>query len=184
MKKRNLLLVGAFLCAINVTNTSAQNNLGQDCGCPAVSARTTVVNLSTLTNGGVGTNAPELSADAHLTCDKIWILDEKIYVPNGKTLTIDPGTVIKGLPQADPSLATCLVIERGGKIMADGTQSCPIVFTANEDPMDGSYSLTNVGKWGGVVILGKASNSLILAKNNVTLGAGHICVGYDGVGYI
>jgi hypothetical protein len=184
MKKRNLLLVGALLCAINLTNISAQNNLGQDCGCPAVSDRSTIVNLSTLTNGGAGVNAPELAADAHLTCDKIWVLDEKIYVPNGLTLTIDPGTVIKGLPQADPSLATCLVIERGGKIMADGTQSCPIVFTANEDPMDDSYSLTNVGKWGGVVILGKASNSLILAKNNVTLGAGHICVGYDGVGYI
>ena len=50
--------------------------------------------------------------------------------------------------------------------------------------MDGSYAITNVGKWGGVVILGIASNNLTLAKNNVTLGAGHLCVGYDGVGYI
>jgi hypothetical protein len=186
MKKRNLLLVGAFLCAINFTTGFAQNNLGQDCGCPAVSARTTVVNLSTLTNGGTGSNAPELAASIHLTCDKIWVLDEKIYVPKGDTIKIDPGTVIKGAasPGGDPTNATALVIERGGRIIADGTQSCPIVFTAQEDPMDGSYSLTNVGKWGGVVILGIATNDLILSKNNYTLGSGHICVGHDGVGYI
>jgi hypothetical protein len=183
MKKRNLLLMAACICAVNVTSIFAQDNLGQDCGCPAVSNRSSV-NLSTLTNGGAGVNAPELSANAHLTCDKIWVLDEKVYVPSGKTLTIDPGTVIKGNSAADPANATALIIERGGKIMADGERDCPIVFTAADDPMDGSYSITNVGKWGGVVILGIATNNLVLAKNNVTLGPGHICVGHDGVGYI
>ena len=177
-------MVATATLALASVSVFAQNNLGQDCGCPPVSSRTTVVNLSTLTNGGAGVNAQELSASAHLTCDKIWILDEKVYVPNGKTLTIDPGTVIKGNAVADPTLATALIIERGGKIIADGTKDCPIVFTAAADPMDGSYSLTNVGKWGGVVILGTATNNLILSKNNITLGAGHLCVGYDGVGYI
>jgi hypothetical protein len=182
--KKNRLLVAAIISAAVFTTSQAQDNLGQECGCPPVSGRTTSVNLSTLTNGGTATNGPELTADAHLTCDKIWVLDEKIYVPKGKTLTIDPGTVIKGNAAADPTQATGLIIERGGKIMADGTQSCPIVFTAAADPMDGTYPITNVGKWGGIVILGTASNNLTLAKNNVTLGSGHLCVGYDGVGYI
>lgn len=184
MKKRNLLLVAAF-CAATVSTSLAQNNLGQDCGCPAVSARATVVNLSTLTNGVAG--AKELTAvNTHLTCNTIWVLDDKIYVPNGKTITIDPGTVVKGAPNpaGDPTNAVALVVERGGKIIADGTQSCPIVFTAQEDPMDGSYSLTNVGKWGGLVILGTATNNLVLPANDVTLGAGHLCVGHSGVGYI
>jgi hypothetical protein len=185
MKKKRLL-VAALVCVAAVTTTFAQNNLGQDCGCPPVSARTTVVNLSTLTNGGSGSNGPELSANTHLTCDKMWIMDEKIYVPSGKVLTIDPGTVVKGAPAAGgiPENATALIVERGGQVNANGTQDCPIVFTAQEDPMDGSYSLTNVGKWGGIVILGTATNNLILSKNDVTLGAGHLCVGHDGVGYI
>ena len=182
--KKNRLLVAAFLTAAVFTTSQAQDNLGQECGCPAVSARTTSVNLSTLTNGGTATNGPELSADAHLTCDKIWVLDEKIYVPNGKTLTIDPGTVVKGNAVSDPTLSTALIIERGGKINANGSQSCPIVFTAAADPLDGSFPITMVGQWGGVVILGTATNNLTLAKNNVTLGSGHLCVGYDGVGYI
>lgn len=179
MKKRNLLL--AALCAASVTTSFAQNNLGQDCGCPAVSARTTVVNMSTLVVNG--TTNPELSASAHLTCDKIYVLDQKVYVPNGMTLTIDPGTVIKGAPSSDgtPANATGLIIERGGKIMADGTSSCPIVFTTTEDDMSGSYSLTNVGKWGGVVILGKASNNLVFTVNGP--GKGNCIVG-DGIGFV
>ena len=183
MKKRNLLLAAAF-CAATVSTSFAQNNLGQDCGCPAVSARPSVL-VSTLTTGGAG--ARELTAaNTHLTCNTIWVLDDKIYVPNGKTITIDPGTVVKGAPNpaGDPTNAVALVVERGGKIIADGTQSCPIVFTAQEDPMDGTYSLTNVGKWGGVVILGTATNNLVLPANDVTLGAGHLCVGHSGVGYI
>jgi len=191
MKKH--LLVAALFCSAAITNFAQpvyeranENDLGEACGCPHVSDRTISTNLSTLTVGGSGTHGPELAGDTHLTCDKIWVLDEKIYVPNGKTLTIDPGTVIKGAPALGgiPENATALIVERGGKIMAGGEAECPIVFTAQEDPMNGTYSLTNVGKWGGVVILGTASNNLILSKNNVTLGAGHLCVGGDGIGYI
>jgi len=193
MKKGKHLLAAAIFCAAAVTTSYAQpvfqraneNSLGELCGCPHVSDRTTVVNLSTLTNGGSGTNAPELKASQHLTCDKMWLLDEKIYVPKNDTLIIDPGTVIKGVATpGHPENATALIIERGGKILANGQAQCPIVFTAQEDPMDGTYSLTNVGKWGGIVILGTATNNLVLPTNNVTLGAGHLCVGYSGVGYI
>jgi len=184
MKKRKQFLAVALLCVTAVTTSYAQDDLGQECGCPAVSSRTTTVNLSTLTNGGTGTNAPELKASAHLTCDKIWVLDEKIYVPNNDTLTIDPGTVIKGNSATDAANAVALIIERGGKIIADGTKDCPIVFTAAADAMDGSYSLTNVGQWGGIVILGTATNNLVLKSNSVTKGSGYLCVGYDGVGYI
>jgi hypothetical protein len=177
MKTR--LLVAALFCAAAATTTFAQNNLGQDCGCPAVSARTSV-NMSTLVVNA--TTDPELSADVHLTCDKIWVLDQKVYVPKGKTITIDPGTVIKGLPTADPALAATLIVERGGKIMADGTKDCPIVFTTTEDPMDGSYSLTNVSKFGGLVICGIATNNLTFAGNGPSKPG--LCVVGDGIGYL
>jgi hypothetical protein len=124
---------------------------------------------------GVNANG-ELLANQTLTCDKVYTLDQKIYVPNGLTLTIQPGTLIKGASVVDPALATALIIERGGKLIADGTQACPIVFTSVADPMDGTYSLTNVGDWGGVVLLGKATNNLQIGQT--------YCAGSNGVGFI
>lgn len=173
MKKITLskIVAGAAIAAISISTAFAQANLGSECGCPPVGSRTAV----TLSSLGVNANG-ELLANQTLTCDKVYTLDQKIYVPSGITLTIMPGTVIKGASAALPANATGLIIERGGKIMADGTQACPIVFTSAADPMDGTYSLTNVGDWGGIVILGTATNNLTTA-NTYTGGA-------NGVGFI
>jgi hypothetical protein len=172
MKNKSFLRIAASALFMAFVATSfAQNNLGAECGCPAVSARSTVVNLSSLATAGV------LNASTTLTCDKMYILDTKIYVPAGMTLTINPGTVIKGsYTGTDYTNATALIIERGGKIMADGTESCPIVFTAAADPMDGSYALTNVGQWGGVAVLGTATNNLKVGQT--------YCYLNDGVGFV
>jgi hypothetical protein len=174
MKSKVFLKIAAsaFLAAFAVATSVAQNNLGSECGCPPVSGRTTSVNLSTLANAN-----GELLASDTLTCDKIYVLDRKIYVPSGKILTIAPGTVIKGNSVTDPANAVALIVERGGKIMADGTQSCPIVFTSAADPMDNTYSLTNVGDWGGIVLLGTA-------KNNLVDGQTYAKPGVNGVGFI
>ena len=165
-------IIASFSIAmIGISSLFAQTDLGSSCGCPPVGSRTPVL-ISSL---GVNANG-ELLANQTLTCDKIYTLDMKIYVPSGKVLTVNPGVVIKGASAAVPANATALIVERGGKIMADGTKDCPIVFTSAADPMDGSYSLTNVGDWGGVVLLGIATNNLTTA--NVYTG------GYNGVGFI
>jgi len=175
MKKITLskIVAGAFVAAISISTAFAQTNLGSECGCPPVGSRTTVL-LSSL---GVNANS-ELLADQTLTCDKVYVLDQKIYVPSGITLTIKPGTLIKGNAAALPVNATGLIIERGGKIMADGTSACPIVFTSAADPMNGTHPLTNVGEWGGICILGKATNNLVQTN---TYGIG---TGADGLGFI
>lgn len=67
-----------------------------------------------------------------------------IYVTGNSTLTIEPGTIIKGN-------ATALVITRGSKIMAEGTPTQPIVFTSYQPA--GSR---NAGDWGGILLMGKA----------------------------
>jgi hypothetical protein len=162
---------GAAIAALSITTGLAQTNLGQECGCPAVGSRTAVT-MSSLGVNGTG----ELTSNQTLTCDKIYTLDQKIYVPNGITLTINPGTVIKANSAADPANATALIVERGGKVIADGTKDCQIVFTSTADPMDGTYSLTNVGDWGGIVILGIATNNL--QTTNTYTG------GYNGVGFV
>ena len=179
MKKITQLAFAALLAVMSIS-AYAQNDLGVSCGCPPVSSRTTVVNMSTLCYPGT----PEIRVNTHLTCDKMYILDQKVYVADSITLTIDPGTVIKGNSVADPTNAVALIIERGGKIIADGTSSCPIVMTATEDPMDGTYSLTNVGKWGGLVLLGMAQNNLdTIVSGGGVYGSGKIAIS-EGVGFI
>lgn len=186
MKKQKTItkfVASATLAVATVATGFGQTNLGASCGCPTpVSSRTTV-NLSTLaTSGGAGDG--ELTAsNTILTCDKTWILDKKIYVPSGKTITIMPGTVIKG-NTGTAANATALVVEVGGKIMAAGTEDCQIVFTAAADNLDGTFPIASNGQWGGVVIAGKATNNLTLAANGpfqAGVGDGKLCVA-DGIG--
>jgi hypothetical protein len=151
----------------------AQTNLGADCGCPAVGSRTSV-NVSSLPGATAiagDADAFQLTSGATFTCNNTYILDKKIYVPAGQTLNIAPGTLIKGAAAATAADQTALVVERGGKIMAAGTESCPIVFTANADPMDGTYSVANIGQWGGLVILGRATNNLVAANTPQAFGS-------------
>ena len=164
-------------------NGQAQTNLGASCGCPPVSGRPTV-NLTSKSTYAGAPNDYQLNDNVTiLSCDTTYILDQKIYVSSGKTIVIQPGTVVKGAetPGGNPVNATALIIERGGTIVAQGTESCPIVFTTVLDDLSGTYPIANRGKWGGVVILGRAKNNLSLAANGPA-GTGKLCVS-DGVGY-
>ena len=69
------------------------------------------------------------------------------YVPSGVTLTIPAGTVLRG----QKSSMGALIVERGGKIIAQGTAAEPIVFTSEFNP-----GVRTRGDWGGLVICGKA----------------------------
>ncbi len=91
-----------------------------------------------------------LAESKTLTADKQWTLKGYVYVPNGVTLTIEPGTTIV----SDVTDKGALCIERGGKIIANGTAEKPIVFTSGK--ADGAKA---PGDWGGIVILGKAKTN-------------------------
>jgi len=89
------------------------------------------------------------------TADKTYLLDGFCFVNSGQTLTIEPGTVIKGKPGQGAD-ASALIIAQGGKIMAEGTAAKPIIFTAEADDLNGSVDFTARGLWGGVILLGNA----------------------------
>ena len=89
----------------------------------------------------------EISEDTKWTKDKIYTLQGFVYVSNGATLTIEPGTIIKG----DKASKGTLIITRGAKINAEGTADQPIVFTSALPA-----GARDKGDWGGVILLGKA----------------------------
>jgi hypothetical protein len=98
-------------------------------------------------------NLVELTGDLNtqtLTKDKKYLIKGQVFVRSGKTLTIQPGTVIFG----DKATKGTLIIDRGGKLMADGTAAEPIVFTSSLPA-----GTRDKGDWGGLVILGKAKQN-------------------------
>ncbi|MCS6916465.1 MAG: T9SS type A sorting domain-containing protein [Chitinophagales bacterium] len=89
-----------------------------------------------------------ITQNTTLTKDKIWLLQGFVYVTNGATLTVEPGTLVKG----DKATKGALIITRGAKLIAEGTAQEPIVFTSN-----GPVGFRNYGDWGGIILLGRAS---------------------------
>ncbi|QSW88871.1 MULTISPECIES: hypothetical protein [Flavobacterium] len=89
--------------------------------------------------------AGNIAENTKLLKRNVYILQGNVYVTNNAVLTIEPGTVIIG----DAETKGTLVITKGAKIMAEGQETDPIVFTSNR-------SMKKAGDWGGVVILGDA----------------------------
>lgn len=89
------------------------------------------------------------------TKDKNYILDGFVFVNPGQTLTIEPGTVIRAKTGQGEN-ASALIVARGGKIIAQGTKDEPIIFTVEDDDLEGSIPVESRGLWGGIIILGNA----------------------------
>jgi len=87
----------------------------------------------------------DITESTTLTKRNTYLLLGDVFVTNNSTLTIEPGTVIIG----DFKSKGSLTISRGSKIIAEGTQTDPIVFTS-------SRSDKKQGDWGGLFILGDA----------------------------
>lgn len=108
------------------------------------------VTLSGLTTG-----------DMTLTSDKIYLINQKFVVSDGHTVTIEPGTILKGM-EGTGSVASAFIVARGGKLIAEGTADHPIIFTSVLDDITvGQKFGTNLieidrEKWGGLILLGKA----------------------------
>lgn len=95
------------------------------------------------------------------TKDKIYKLKGFVRVGEDKTkdgaptktgvLTIQAGTVVIG----ERASKATLIIQRGSKIIAEGTATEPIVMTSER-----AIGEREPGDWGGLVICGKAKNNL------------------------
>lgn len=88
-----------------------------------------------------------ISKDTKLYKRNTYQLMGIVYVTNNAVLTIEPGTVIRG----DQESCGTLVVTKGAKIMAEGLETDPIVFTSNKNTQ-----ARRPGDWGGIILLGQA----------------------------
>ncbi|KRB57821.1 hypothetical protein [Flavobacterium sp. Root186] len=91
--------------------------------------------------------AGTIDKDTRLVKRNTYQLVGIVYVTNNATLTIEPGTIIRG----DDKTCGTLVVTNGAKIIAEGLETDPIIFTSNKEIAD-----RRPGDWGGIIILGKA----------------------------
>jgi len=140
-------VTGAGSVVINITDN--YNNTGQS---------TAVIDVLSVPTTSVTSN---ITTNTTWETGKVYILEGRITVLSGVTLTIQPGVIIKGREGSEAN-ATALLIARGGKLMSEGTADSPIIFTSVADKiLPGEVASPNLepnisGLWGGLLILGKA----------------------------
>ena len=104
------------------------------------------VSVVTGTGASVNVDATILTKSQRWTKEKVYLLERNVIIPSGVTLTIEPGTLLRGarpskgqggsgaeaaLSPADPGALVCA---RGGRINMVGTADAPIIFTSMDDP--------------------------------------------------
>lgn len=134
--KKSILLAAAFVALI----ATSCRKIEMDGGTNVIQQPTTPGVQTIILKG-------RIDKDTVLREGNNYILSGIVYIVNNAKLTVQPGVTVKG-DYVGANVAA-LVITRGAKIIADGTQEKPIVFTSNS-PVPRS------GDWGGIVICGKA----------------------------
>jgi hypothetical protein len=82
-----------------------------------------------------------------LVAGQPYLIKGQTFIPNGVTITIPAGTVIKG----DKATKAALIVQPGGKLVANGTAANPVVFTSAQ-----AVGERDRGDWGGIIMLGDA----------------------------
>ena len=121
---------------------------------------TPIVITESITDNGGGTGT------VTWTKDKTYIIEGFVFVNEGQTLTIEPGTVVYGRTGQGEN-ASALIVARDGKIIAEGTPDEPIIFTVEGDDLLGSVPVNAKGLWGGLIILGRAKLNTPSGEANI-----------------
>ncbi|MFQ3575897.1 MAG: T9SS type A sorting domain-containing protein [Cytophagales bacterium] len=104
----------------------------------------------------------EITTNVTLDASQVYLLRGLVVVRSGASLTIPAGTVIRGEADAPNGNFGALVIDRGGKIFANGTSTNPVVFTSNQPVGD-----RTPGDWAGILVCGKATMNRAFNKIHV-----------------
>ncbi|CAN0601160.1 unnamed protein product, partial [Ectocarpus sp. 12 AP-2014] len=91
-----------------------------------------------------------LTNDLTLDASINYLLSKNYSVEDGAALTIPAGTTISAQVESGDETETYIVVQRGGKIIIEGTEANPVVMTSTNN---------NPGDWGGLVVLGDATTT-------------------------
>ncbi|NMM47127.1 DUF5018 domain-containing protein [Marinigracilibium pacificum] len=94
----------------------------------------------------------------NLVAGEDYLFDGLVFIEAGATLNVPAGTTVKfkNAPTTGDNTSS-LIIARDAMIMAEGTSSNPIVFTAElDDDNEGVLTPSDNAQWGGLIMLGNA----------------------------
>ncbi len=104
-----------------------------------------------------------ISDHTYLRNDIVYLISGDVYITNNASLTIQEGTIIR----CDHENPASLIVTKGSKLIAAGSEAYPIVFTSNK-----AAKSRNSGDWGGIIIAGSgkvntvSGNGVIEGKYN------------------
>ncbi|CAM4115517.1 hypothetical protein ZORO111903_01710 [Zobellia roscoffensis] len=102
------------------------------------------------TVGGSSVLTGKITSDLTLDASISYLLSTSLSVESGATLTIPAGTKISAKVESGDETETFIVVQKGAKIMVEGTEADPVVMTSTNG---------NAGDWGGLVLLGDATTT-------------------------
>ncbi len=148
MNMKTLNLFGKLFLVASIAILSACSDNGNDDPTVDPSKEQILFNNGT----EIGNGEQEFSIkESHTLAKGTYVLKGWVYIEDGATLTIEPGTIIKG----DKNTKAAIIARRGGKLIAKGTASAPIVFTSNQ-----AAGSRKPGDWGGIILCGRAKNNI------------------------
>ncbi len=167
------------VAAAQVTSNNVRYNAAIT-GSPATvvsNATATAAVTYSITANPTVTLSGSIAANRTLTPDTNYVLRGFVYVNSGATLTINAGTKIVGDTTA---LGSALFVLRGARIVANGTEAAPVVFTSQR-----SVGNRSPGDWGGLIIVGngranRTGNIIVEGSNGSVVGANQAGTIYTG----
>lgn len=108
-----------------------------------------------------------ITSDMTLDSNNSYTITGPTVVEDGVTLTIPAGMTIDA---AATGADVYLAIAQGGKIIAEGTRTQPIVFTS-------AANTPNSGDWGGLILLGRAPVNSVAGNGTATSEIGNLAYG-------
>ncbi len=142
--KTNFILALSLLFTFNTFSQDAKGLIGEENwfqNWTNFKPATTEYKESTIILSGT------INENTTLYKKNVYRITGNVYVSKNAILTIEPGTVLRGDQESNGTL----IITKGSKIIAEGLETDPIVFTSNKNTNE-----RKAGDWGGIIVLGDA----------------------------
>jgi len=125
----------------------------------------TELSMKVMINNSIQWVGGTLGGNTVWTSDKVYIVEETIIIPDGVTLFIEPGTIVKFARRKG------IIIEDGGILQAEGSALAAIIMTTLSDDsaggdtnLDGNATIPVSGDWRGISTMGSG----LLLDNDYT----------------